>query len=101
MVERRPRRGVPPEEIRDRYPSVTALAGPPGKATRQAWVAVFSARPDVMQSLLTDFIKQAYAQPGRTGQRPMPKEEEVDFQSLVYGGEFTDQPLHKGLAKLV
>lgn len=101
MVERRSRRGVPPQEIRDRYPSVSVLAGPPGAATRKAWVAVFSARPDVMQSLLTDFIKQAYAQPGRTGQRPMPKEEEVDFQSLIYGGDFTDQPLAKALGKLV
>lgn len=92
---------MPPEEVKDRYPSMSALAGPPGQATRKAWVAVFSARPDVMQDVLTDVIKQAHAQPGRTGQRPMPKEEEVDFQSLMYGGEFTDSPLPKALAKLV
>jgi len=97
---RRRGRGVPAEEMQRRYPSLSALAGPPGRATQRAWVAVFNARPDAMHSLLADFIKQVHAQPGRIGQRPMPREEQVDFQGLVYG-EQTDLALVEVLPKLV
>lgn len=96
--KRRPR-GVPPEELRNQYPSLSYLAGPTGRASRRAWVAVFNQRPDAMHSLLADFIKQAHATPGRIGQRPMPREEQVDFQSLVYGEE-NDLPLTEVLPKI-
>lgn len=98
----KPRRskGVPKEELEKQYPSLSYLSGPPSKATKKAWVAVFNARPDAMHSLLADFIKQVHAQPGRIGQRPMPKEEQVDFQGLMYGEE-NDLPLAEVLPKLV
>lgn len=102
MAEEKPRkrgRGVPREELEKDYPSLTYLAGPPAKATKKAWVAAFNARPDAMHSLLADFIKQVHAQPGRIGQRPMPREEQVDFQALVYGEE-TVEPLQVVLPKL-
>lgn len=102
--EPKPRRkrnqGVPQEELEQRYPSLSYLAGPTGKATRRAWVAVFTARPDSMHSLLADLIKQVHAQPGRIGQRPMPREEQVDFQGLVYGEE-NELPLVEVLPKLI
>lgn len=92
--------GMSREEMLDQYPSLRSLSAPPGKATQKAWVAVFSARPDVMHNLLADFFKQAHAQPGRIGQRPMPKEEQVDFEGLVYG-EQNDLPLTEVLPKLL
>lgn len=97
---RRRGRGLPTEEMHERYPSLTALARPAGKGARGAWIAAFNARPDAMAALLGDFIKQVHAQPGRIGQRPMPREEEVDFQSLVYGEE-NDLPLVEVLPKLI
>lgn len=97
---RRKKSGMSPEEMVRTYPSLKSLAGPPGKATQKAWVAVFTARPDVMHNLLADFIKQAHAQPGRIGQRPMPKEEQVDFEGLVYG-EQNELPLIEVLPKLI
>lgn len=84
---RRRGRGMPVEELENRYPSLRALTQPPGAAGQGAWTAVFRARPDAMHALLADFIKQVHARPGRIGQRPMPREEEVDFESLVYGEE--------------
>lgn len=99
--ERRKRgKGVPKEELQKEFPSLSYLSGPPGKATKKAWVAVFSARPDAMHNLLADYIKQVHAQPGRIGQRPMPKEEAVDFQGLMYGEE-NDLPIHEVLPKIV
>lgn len=53
-----------------------------------------------MHSMFADLIKQVHATPGRIGQRPMPKEEEVDFQALVYG-EQNEEPLTQVLPKLV
>lgn len=101
MAEERKRgRGVPREELEREYPSLTYLAGPPTKATKRAWVAAFNARPDAMHSLLADFIKQVHAQPGRIGQRPMPREEQVDFQALVYGEE-NNEPIAVVLPKLM
>lgn len=84
-----------------RYPNLSTLAGPTTAATQQAWVAVFNARPDAMHALLADFIKQVHATPGRIGQRPMPREEEVDFQDLVYGGEENHLPLTEVLPKIM
>lgn len=97
---RRRSKGVPQEDLEKRYPSLSYLAGPTGRATRRAWIAAFNTRPDAMHSLLADFIKQVHAQPGRIGQRPMPREEQVDFQGLVYG-EMNDLSLTEVLPKLV
>jgi hypothetical protein len=93
-------KGVSREELEKQYPSLSHLSGPPTKAQKRAWVAVFTARPDAMHNLLADYIKQVYATPGRIGQRPMPKEEAVDFQGLMYGEE-NDLPISEVLPKLV
>lgn len=93
-------KGLSKEELQGLYPSLSHLSGPVGRASERAWVAVFNARPDAMHNLLADFIKQVHAQPGRNGQRPMPKEEVVDFHGLVYG-DSTDEPIHEVLPKLV
>lgn len=93
-------RGVPTEELEKRYPSLSFLAGPTGRSSRRSWVATFIERPDAMHSLLADYIKQAHATPGRIGQRPMPKEEQVDFNGLIYG-EANDLPLVEVLPKVV
>lgn len=97
---RRRKKGLPPEELEKLYPSLTHLAGPVNKASSRAWVATFAARPDAMHNLLADFIKQVYAQPGRLGQRPMPKEESVDLQGLLYGEE-NNLPIAEVLPKIV
>lgn len=99
-TKKRRKKGLDPQELQQQYPSLTQLAGPPGKATKKAWVAVFNTRPDAMHALLADFIKQVHAQPGRIGQRPMPKEEQVDFQNLMYGEE-NEVPLKDVLPKLM
>jgi hypothetical protein len=83
---------MPQEEILEKYPSLRTLAVP-DEANKRAWVAVFNARPDAMHALIADFIKQVHAKPGKLGQRPLPKEEQVDFQALMYG-DFSDEPLH-------
>lgn len=93
-------RGVGAEEMQKRYPSLRTLTGPTGRASERAWVATFNARPEAMQAILADYIKQVHAKPGRIGQRPMPREREVDFNALVYG-ETTDEPLTKVLPALV
>lgn len=103
-AEEKPRRkrgrGVPKEELEQTYPSLSYLSGPSTRASKQAWIAVFNARPDAMHSLIADFIKQVYATSGKVGQRPMPKEESVDFQALIYGEE-NNLPIHEALVKLV
>jgi transcriptional regulator with XRE-family HTH domain len=53
-----------------------------------------------MHALLADFVKQVYARPGRIGQRPMPREDQVDLEGLLYGEE-NDLPMPEVLAKLV
>lgn len=88
------------EELRERYPSLKTLAAPAGKAGERAWVAAFTHRPEALEGILSDLIKQAYAKPGRIGQRPMPKEEEVNLEALLQG-EYTDEPLTSVLPKLV
>lgn len=54
----------------------------------------------MIERMLSDIIKQAYAKPGRIGQRPMPKEEEVNLAALIHG-EYTDEPMHVILPKLM
>jgi transcriptional regulator with XRE-family HTH domain len=53
-----------------------------------------------MHALLADFIKQVHAQPGRIGQRPMPREAEIDFEGLLYGDD-NNLPLVEILPKLM
>lgn len=93
-------RGMEREEMLVTYPSLRSLSAPPGRAVEGAWVATFSARPDAMQALLADYIKQVHTKPGRIGQRPMPKESDVDFQTLLYG-EVSDKPMLEVLPGLV
>lgn len=99
-TRRRRGKGLTPEELEQRYPSLRELSQLSGKGAKGAWIAAFRARPDAMAALLGDFIKQVHARPGRIGQRPMPREEEVDFQALVYG-EGNDLPLIEVLPKLI
>lgn len=103
-IARRPRTPKGPsysiEELQERYPSLKTLAQPPGKAGERAWVAAFTYRPEALEGMLSDLIKQAYAKPGRIGQRPMPKEEEVNLEVLL-NGEYTDDPLIEVLPKLI
>ena len=97
---RRKIRGMERDEMHARYPSLRTLTEAPGRAVERAWVATFSARPDAMQALLADYIKQMHAKPGRIGQRPMPKEADVDFHALIYG-ETTDEAMIAVLPKLI
>lgn len=88
-------------ELQEKYPSLKSLAAPAGSASSQrSWVAAFTHRPEALEGMLSDLIKQAYAKPGRIGQRPMPKEEEVNLEALLQG-EYSDEPLHIALPKLV
>lgn len=82
------------------FPSLRTLAAPPGKAAQRSWVAAFTERPEALEGILSDLIKQAYARPGRIGQRPMPKEEEVNLDALLHG-EYTEEPLTDFLAREV
>jgi len=95
----RKQRGMSREELEDRWPSLKTLAGPTSGAAEAAWMAVFAQRPEVMHRILRELIKQVYAKPGRTGQRPMPKEEEVDFWGLLHG-EQTDLPIYEVIPKV-
>jgi len=89
------------DDLHRRYPSLAHLASrPPEQSSQRAWVAVFNARPDAMHALLADWIKQVNARPGRIGQRPMPKESEVDLQGLIFGEE-NDLPLVDLLPKML
>lgn len=87
-------------ELQSQYPSLKTLAGPPSKACEGAWVAAFTEKPEALEALLSDLIKQAYATPGRIGQRPMPREEDVNLHALIYG-EFSEEPLKICLPKLI
>lgn len=94
-------RGLPEEDLNARYPSLKFLSTrAPGLLSERSWVAAFNARPDAIEALLADLIKQVHAKPGRIGQRPMPREEAVDFDTLVYG-EQTEQPLAEILPSLI
>lgn len=93
-------RGISQDDLEREFPSLSVLTSGSPKAANQAWVAVFDARPDAMHALLADFVKQVYAQPGRIGQRPMPREEQVDLESLFYGEENED-PLPVVLKRLI
>jgi hypothetical protein len=61
---------------------------------------VFTAKPEVVEELLADLIKQAHAKPGRIGQRPMPREADVNFAALTRG-ELNERPIHEVLPDLM
>jgi transcriptional regulator with XRE-family HTH domain len=88
------------DDLQQQYPSLKYLAAPATKASQRAWVAAFTHRPEALEGILSDLIKQAYAKPGRIGQRPMPKEEEVNLEALLQG-EYTEEAIHVALPKLV
>lgn len=87
-------------DLQEQYPSLRTLASPASKAGQRAWVAAFTHRPEALEGILSDLIKQAYAKPGRIGQRPMPKEEEVNLEALLQG-EYTEEPIAVALPKLM
>lgn len=88
------------DELFEKFPSLKTLAEPTGKAAKAAMTWAFTERPEAMEDMLSDMIKQAHAKPGRIGQRPMPKEEEVNLDALLHG-DFSEEPLHIILPKLV
>jgi transcriptional regulator with XRE-family HTH domain len=88
------------EELVGDFPSLRTLAAPTSKACERAWIAAFDEKPEMLEALLSDLIKQAYAKPGRIGQRPMPREEEVDLEALLYG-DYAEEPLEIALPKLI
>lgn len=88
------------DALAEKYPSLKTLVAPPGEASPGAWVAAFTLRPEALESMLADLIKQTYAQPGRIGQRPMPREEEVNLDTLL-NGDYTEEPLTEVLPKFV
>lgn len=100
MARSSERSSVNIEDLYEDYPSLKKLAEPTGRAARAAMTWAFTERPEAMEDMLSDMIKQAHAKPGRIGQRPMPKEEEVNLDALLHG-EFTDDPLHVSLPPLI
>lgn len=86
--------------IDDLLESLPALHSLAANGAPEHWEAAFTANPDALNKLLADYIKQIYATPGRVGQRPMPREEQVDLDTLLHG-EITDLPLTQVLPKLI
>jgi len=85
-------------ELRLEYPTLETLTGP--KSSAGTWIAAFKVNPDATYALVADMIKQVHAKSGRVGQRPMPKEDEVDLDALIHG-DTTDLPLTEALRKLI
>lgn len=80
------------------YPKLSDLLGPPRQALESSWMAAFTEEPQSMYSILSDIIKLAHAKPGRVGQRPMPREEEVDLEALIHG-QVSNRPFIETLRK--
>ena len=89
-----------PRSLESRFPRLSDLLGPATTQNRESWDAEFREQPHAMYSILSDIIKVAHARPGRVGQRPMPKEEEVDLDTLLYG-EVSNEPLIVALPKVM
>lgn len=87
-------------DLESQFPKLSELLGPPKAALSKSWVAAFSEEPQAMYSILADIIKLAHAKPGRVGQRPMPREEEVDLDALLYG-EVSNDPLTVTLPRVM
>lgn len=90
---------MPQEQAEARYPSLRTLTRPGGPDVRRAWVATFRAQPEAVHRLIGDVLKQIAAS-GRVGQRPMPREADVDLAGLLWG-ETTDKPIHEALPGLM
>lgn len=100
MAERKQRQVFDRSELEAQFPKLSDLLGPPKQALSKSWVAAFSEEPQAMYSILSDIIKLAHAKPGRVGQRPMPREEEVDLDALLYG-QVSNDPLTDTLPRLM
>lgn len=85
-------------DLFDRYPSLRSLVGP--QQTREDWDALFSLEPDGMLRIFSDIIKSEYAVKGRVGQRPMPREDQVNVRQFLMG-DFSDLPMHEALPKIM
>lgn len=85
-------------DLFDRYPSLRSLVGP--QQTCDDWDALFSTAPDGMFRIFADIIKSEYAIKGRVGQRPMPREEEVNVRQFL-ADDYTDLPMSDALPKLI
>lgn len=97
---KRQRQHVDRDQLENEYPKLGELLGPPRAALNKSWVAAFSEEPQAMYNILADIIKLAHAKPGRVGQRPMPREEEVDLDALIYG-QVSNEPLVATLPRLM
>lgn len=86
------------EMLEEEYPKLSDLLGPPRQALESSWMAAFTEEPQSMYSILSDIIKLAHAKPGRVGQRPMPREEEVDLEALIHG-QVSNRPYVETLRK--
>ncbi len=99
-TKNRRNKGLSTDELHRRWPILKALTGPPTPEGERAWDVMFTLRPDAMHALLRDMIKLTYATPGRIGQRPMPKESEVDFEDFLWT-DLNELPLVEVLPKLL
>lgn len=88
------------DQLAEEIPSVERLAAP-GADHGAAWAAEFRVRPEVMHAILADYVKHKYAVPGTVGQRPMPREADVDVEDLLRGPEVNMRPLAEVLPDLV
>jgi hypothetical protein len=85
-------------DLFDRYPSLRSVVGP--QQTSNDWDALFANAPDGMLRIFADIIKSEYAVKGRVGQRPMPREEEVNVRQFL-ADDYTDLPISDALPKLM
>lgn len=88
------------ETLADQFGSVAHLAASDTDHTR-AWAAVFRAKPEVMHAILADYVKHRYAVPGVVGQRPMPREGDVDIEELLRGPGINMAPIAEVLPALM
>jgi hypothetical protein len=99
-VAKQKRKQIDLEEMYGLYPSLKNLSDPVQRSKLKAWTAAFTEKPEAVEDLLQDIVKQAYAKPGRIGQRPMPEEADVDLDALIFG-EYSEDPIHIALPPLV
>ena len=85
-------------DLFDRFPSLRPLIGP--TQSRAEWDALFSLEPDGMLRIFSDIIKSEYAIKGRVGQRPMPRETDVNVQQFL-SNDYTDLPIDQALPRLM
>jgi hypothetical protein len=88
------------EQLAGEFASVEHLAASDADHAK-AWAAVFRAKPEVMHAILADYVKHRYAVPGVVGQRPMPREADVDVEDLLRGPGTNMRPLVEVLPGLL